>query len=104
MENLKAILLDPGITKTEKKAQIVALLQTKEKQVKELAALLVGASVSLDKLFDQEAYKNLEESKLQFDSASYEERKDITRKHWEIPLNLLPGQKQSITGVLFPGF
>lgn len=74
MENLKAVLLDPGITKTEKKAQIVALMQTKEKQVKELAALLVGASVSLDKLFDQEAYKNLEESKLQFDSASYEEK------------------------------
>ena len=52
----------------------MALLQTKEKQGKELTALLVGASVSLEKLFGREEYKNLEENKLQFDSAAYEEK------------------------------
>ena len=73
-EKLRAILTDPGITKSEKKDRIVALLQRKEKQGKELAALLVGASVSLEKLFGREEYKNLEENKLQFDSAAYEEK------------------------------
>ena len=73
-EKLRAILTDQGITKSEKKDRIVALLQTKEKQGKELAALLVGASVSLEKLFGREEYKNLEENKLQFDSAAYEEK------------------------------
>ena len=74
VEDLKTILLDSGITKSEKKTKILALLKTKEKQLKELAALLVGASVSLDRLFDQEEYKKLEDNKLQFDSAAYEEK------------------------------
>lgn len=74
LENLEKILQDSGITKTEKKTQIIALLKTKEKQMKELAALLTGSSVSLDKLFGREEYKNLEENKLQFDAASYEEK------------------------------
>ena len=74
-EKIKNILLDPMLTKSEKKTQIIAFLPV-DKQTKEVAALLVGASVSLDKLFDQEAYKNLEESKLQFDSTAYEEKED----------------------------
>lgn len=74
LESMKHILLDTGKTKTEKKKQIIALLDRNEKQVKELVSLLVGASVSLDKLFADPGYKNLEENKLQFDSASYEEK------------------------------
>ena len=42
--------------------------------MKELTTLLTVYTVSMDKLFGREEYKNLEENKLQFDAASYEEK------------------------------
>lgn len=73
-EAIKETLLNPRKLKSEKKAELIRILNTKDKQIKEVAALLTGGSVSLDKLFGQEKYKELEESKLQFDSAAYEEK------------------------------
>ena len=71
---LKEILLDREKLKTEKQKSILQLLCIKDRQIKEMAALLTGASVSLERLFDKEEYKNLEDSKIQFDSSSYEEK------------------------------
>lgn len=71
---LKEILLDREKLKTEKQKSILQLLRIKDRQIKEMAALLTGASVSLERLFDKEEYKNLEDSKIQFDSSSYEEK------------------------------
>src|SRR5699024_8114198 len=74
--SLEKLLVDSGMLKSEKKRQVFALLHTKGKQFKEMAALLTGASVSLEKLFEKVEYKELEESKLQFDESSYEEKED----------------------------
>ena len=73
---LKETLLDAGMTKSGKKTAIIRLLGTKEPQPKEMAALLTGASASIEKLFDKEEYKNLEENKIQFDAPSYEEKEE----------------------------
>ena len=77
---LKETLLDAGMTKSGKKTAIIRLLGTKEPQLKEMAALLTGASASIEKLFDKEEYKNLEENKIQFDAPSYEEKQEYYRE------------------------
>lgn len=75
-KQLKEILLNNGMLKSVKKAEIIRLIGTKDSQFKEIASLFIGLSVSLDKLFDKEEYKKLEENKVQFDSPSYEEKEE----------------------------
>lgn len=75
-KKLKEILLDNSLLKSQKKTEIVRILNIKDAQIKEMAAMLVGVSVSLEKIFAKEEYKKLEENKIQFDSAAYEEKEE----------------------------
>lgn len=77
---LKEILLDSSRLKSQKKTEIIRILGGRNPQFKELAALFVGASTSLEKLFCKEEYKNLEENKIQFDAADYEEKEGYYRE------------------------
>ena len=79
-KKLKEVLMDDGMAKPGKRTEVARILGIKSSQLKELAALLIGATASIDKLFAKEEYKNLEENKIQFDASSYEEKEDYYRE------------------------
>ena len=77
LKSIESILKNPGKTKTLKKQEIIHVLNNTDKQIKELAALMTGGTVSLAKLFCQPEFEALEENKITFDDSSYEEKEEI---------------------------
>lgn len=73
---IEKIMKDSHLTKTNKKQALIALWDNPAKEWKELCALLVGGKVTLSKIFDKKEYEALEENKICFDEAAYEEKEE----------------------------
>ena len=69
-----AEILKEKISKSRKKEKIAAVISDGDKRTKELAALITGNTVKFEKLFQVEQFKKLEEDKISFAQANYEEK------------------------------
>lgn len=75
IDDFGEILKNKQLTKTRKKEKLATLcgIQKSEKQVKAILGLLSGTTEELSVVYNNEALKELEKSKISFSSASYED-------------------------------
>lgn len=76
LKEVEDILKDKNLGRSTKKSRLVQSLGLKTKQEKALAGLLSGTTESLDVIFDDEELKSLENNKICFCNANYEENAD----------------------------
>lgn len=72
-----SVLKDSKITKSKKKLEIIDVFGTPTKEIKELISLFIGGKVTFSKLFKRPEFDDLEENKICFDSADWEEKGSI---------------------------
>lgn len=68
------VLKNTKITKSRRKQEIIEIFGAPDKEIKELISLFTGGKVAFSKLFKTPEFDELEESKITFDAADYEEK------------------------------
>ncbi len=67
-------LKNERLTKTQKKEELLNIISPKNNRIKQLVTLLCGGKADLCKLFDRKEYGEIEEAKICFDDALYDEK------------------------------
>lgn len=112
INDIGEILKNKSYTKTLKKQSVIQVLKDSSKEFKELIGLVTGGKVSLSKLFNVKEFDSLEENKICFDEASYEEKEEYYAENlsdyfdvivkakavydWMVLLNVLKGNNSGL--------
>lgn len=76
-EEMKNILKDRELNRTEKKDGLIKALGVKDKYFKDILALVSGGTAKLSSVFDDESLKEGEKDSISFSSASYDDDEPV---------------------------
>lgn len=93
INNIETILLDANTTRSDKSKKIKNIVN-KNKQLDEFFKLSLGLTSSLDKLFNNEDYKEEEINKVIFSDGKYEEKRTLYEALLKDEITLLDSAKR----------